>query len=113
MYLFLADIYCTDISGPCELSQRQEILKDTVTLKWCTTPKAVSNIGKMFWRKFTGKIAISCADGRIYSIKKHILHIRGRDLFVLKVYDYNVLFNILTNFTKHFAFRTTTLYWSF
>lgn len=38
-------IYCTDISGPCELSQRQEILKDTVTLKWCTTPKASNNMG--------------------------------------------------------------------
>ncbi|CAB4015039.1 Hypothetical predicted protein, partial [Paramuricea clavata] len=42
--LDMFNIYCTDISGPCELSQRQEILKDTVTLKWCTTPKASSNI---------------------------------------------------------------------
>ena len=45
IFPFSTDIYCTDISGPCELSQRQEILKDTVTLKWCTTPKASSNIG--------------------------------------------------------------------
>ena len=42
------DIYSTDISGPCELSQRQEILKDTVTLKWCTTPKASNNIGNAY-----------------------------------------------------------------
>ncbi|XP_046853140.1 integrator complex subunit 13-like isoform X2 [Xenia sp. Carnegie-2017] len=41
--LDMFNIYCKDILGPCELSQRQEILNDTVTLRWCTTPKAVSN----------------------------------------------------------------------
>ena len=59
-FLFFTDIYCTDISGPCELSQRQEILKDTVTLKWCTIPKASSNIGKVESNQSLYKRLIYC-----------------------------------------------------